>query len=202
MIVALGLPRGKQGPQGEPGPKGEPGDASNVPVATASRAGIVKSNDDIRALSDGTLSLHDKGRWYSVNGVYASPFDVGTILTYKGMGSFFNPLVTFTPNPLYSSRSVTGPVEVKVLSDNYQFTSDARVKRMSVTMLASTENFVDGMTWVEARVTPVPQSANVTVGFFQDTTTQTAYNLRLGDGTATYLCSPSFTCLLGNVREV
>lgn len=202
MIVALGLPRGKQGPQGEPGPKGDPGDASNVPIATDTVAGIVKSGYDIRVLSDGTLSLRDS-RWYSQIGISDSPFNIATVFTYRGMGIYYDPLVTFTPNMYYNSNSVTGPIEVQVLSDDYQFTNDTpKMTRHAIPMLASTTDFANGMTWVEVRITPIKLSTNVTIEFYRDATTQTTYNLCINDSVNQELRSPSFTCLLDDVREV
>ena len=196
----LSIPRGSKISQ--LGPKGDPGDASNVPIATDTVAGIVKSGYDIRVLSDGTLSLRDS-RWYSQIGISDSPFNIATVFTYRGMGIYYDPLVTFTPNMYYNSNSVTGPIEVQVLSDDYQFTNDTpKMTRHAIPMLASTTDFANGMTWVEVRITPIKLSTNVTIEFYRDATTQTTYNLCINDSVNQELRSPSFTCLLDDVREV
>lgn len=204
MIVALGLPRGKQGPQGEPGPKGDPGDASNVSLATDTVAGIVKSGKDIQTISDGTLCLYDRGRWYSQTGIYDNPFDIATILAYKGRGIYYSPIVTFTANPYHSSSSVTGPLEVQALSENYQFTSDsARTVSFLTMMLADTTGLTNGLTWVGVKSTPVKLSRNVSIEFFDASESSTAFNLKLeGRSGNNGIYSPSFTCRFDNVRDI
>ena len=204
MIVALGLPRGKQGPQGEPGPKGDPGEVSNVPLATEIVAGVVKSGKDIQTLSDGTLSLYDRGRWYSQTGIYDNPFDIATILAYKGMGSYYSPIVTFTPNPYHGSNSVMGPLVVQVLSENYQFTSDsAHTVRFLTMMLADPANLANGLTWIGVKITPVKQTGNVSIGFFDASENPAAFNLKLEERSGSNgIYSPSFTCRFDDVRDI
>lgn len=207
MIVALGLPRGKQGPQGKPGPKGDPGDASNVPIATTDQAGLVKPGDDLGIFSDGTLYLKNQSRLYSRKGYYDDPFEVGTVIAYKGMGMYYNPIVTFFPNTYYSSNTVQGPIELQVLPDKYQFTNDTpRPLYSYVTMLSSPTDLTLGVTWIGVKITPVKLTTNVTIEFFYDPSEATAtFNLFQRNETTTaapYVCSPSFTCQLDDVQEV
>lgn len=98
--ITLGLPRGKQGEKGE---KGDPGDAGGL--ATADKAGIVRPGPDFSIYSDGVLYLKDNARSYSQMGLYASPFDVGTLIVYRGMGIFYDPIITLSPNPGYRSAT-------------------------------------------------------------------------------------------------
>ena len=38
------------------------------------------------------------------------------------MGIYYNPVVVFSPNVNYSSKTIQGPIEMAVLPDKYQFT--------------------------------------------------------------------------------
>ena len=152
MIVRLGLPRGKQGPQG---PKGEPGDTGNVPIATANQAGLVKPGSGLGVFPDGTLYLREQSRLYSRKGYYGDPFEVGTVIAYKGMGMYYNPIVTFFPNTYHSSNTVQGPIELQVLPDKYQFANDTPETLYSyVTMLSSPTDLTFGVTWIGVKITP------------------------------------------------
>ncbi|NMM93492.1 hypothetical protein [Bifidobacterium oedipodis] len=202
MIVALGLPRGKQGVQGDPGPKGDPGDVSNVPVATAKKAGIVRPSGGIGVLSDGSIYMKDRGRWYSRIGEYASPFDTVTVLGYSGRGSFYDPIITFTPNMNYES-TITGPVEITVLSENYRFESSVTTCLFAVPMLKTITSFADGLTHVGVRVTTIKSTGNVRVEFLDETQSQTTYNLHLiSSSDFPNVCSPAFTCVVRFAMEV
>lgn len=203
MIVALGLPRGKQGIQGDPGPKGDPGDASNVAIATASQAGIVKPGSEIGVLADGTMHLNDTGRWFSRVGEYASPFDTVTILGYSGRGVYYDPVITFTPNTGYASDTITGPVEITVLSTNYRFESSVTTCLFAVPMLKTTTSLADGLTHVGVKVTTIKSTGNVRVEFLNETQSQTTYNLHLSHSSdVPDMCSPAFTCIVRNATKV
>lgn len=207
MIVALGLPRGKQGPQGEPGPKGDPGDASNVPLATTNQAGLVKPGDDLGVFSDGTLYLKDQSRLYSRKGYNGDPFDVGTTIVYRGMGIYYNPVVVFSPNVNYSSKTIQGPIEMTVLPDKYQFTQyDPKTEYITTMMLNSTTDLTQGLSWIGVKITPISLSTKVSIEFFHDlddaTATFNLYRMKANTNEKPYVCSPSFTCQLDGVQEV
>ncbi|MCH9275682.1 hypothetical protein JS533_005260 [Bifidobacterium amazonense] len=61
-VIALGLPRGKQGEKGDRGEKGDPGGLTDLPVATATVLGGVKipatsETQPLSVAADGTLSV-------------------------------------------------------------------------------------------------------------------------------------------------
>lgn len=120
------------------------------------------------------------------------------------MGIYYSPIVTFTANPCHSSSSVTGPLEVQALSENYHFTSDlARTVSFLTMMLADTTGLTNGLTWVGVKATPVKLSRNVSIEFFDASESSTAFNLKFeGRSGNNGIYSPSFTCRFDNVRDI
>lgn len=204
ITVALGLPRGKQGIQGEKGEKGEPGDVTGIGIATRDKAGLVKSSDEISVISDGTMHLRDTGRWFSQNGLFAEPFGIGTVMLYKGMGVFYDPLIAFTPNPLFSRPQVSGPVEIQVLGDRYQFTNDSdSVSFMTPMLPSSPERLANGLEWIGVKVTPVTLTNKISIEFFREASGTAAYNLTMeSTGNLQKLRSPTFICQTTDAREM
>lgn len=200
-IIALGLPRGKQGEKGD---KGDPGDAGGL--ATADKAGIVRPGPDFSVWSDGVLYLKDNARSYSKTGLYASPFNVGTLLVYRGMGIYYEPIITLSPNPEYrNTPSVEGPVEIQVLPDTFEFSpANTYAVRFLTMVLVSSRGLTDGVSWVGVKATPVEGTGNISLEFFDSLEEATPYTLYVSSSGATTarVCSPSFTFrVVGAVRK-
>ena len=189
--IALGLPRGKQGEKGD---KGDPGDAGGI--ATVDKPGIIKPGADFSVWSDGTLYLKDNIRSYSTMSLYEWPFNIGTVIIYRGRGIYYEPMITLAPNPEYrKANTIEGPVEVQVLPDTFKFSpSDTSAVRFITMMLGSYRGLSDGVSLVGVKATPIEGTGNISLEFFDSMEEPTPYNLFI-DGATNELniCSPAFT---------
>ncbi|KFI49737.1 hypothetical protein [Bifidobacterium biavatii] len=196
-IIALGLPRGKQGEKGD---KGDPGDAGGI--ATADKAGIVKPGDDFNVWADGTLSLKESGRFYSRKGYYEEPFEVASVLLYPGRGIHYDVMVTLFPNELYSSFSIS-EVTVQVLPDEYVFGSSSSLRSSCpmVQCLASPSESGASSIWTVPKITSVRDSGTVTIAFTDPAspTMLKPFNLCSATNRNNQILSPPFSFMLTGV---
>lgn len=200
MIVALGLPRGKQGPQGEPGPKGDPGDASNVPIASASEAGIVQIGDGLEVDYKGIISVAEtRGMGISDEDSFQAFFSQ-TVLCRGADATYMDALITFTANPNYVPEGGLSGFGVDALPPEYGFFADGGATTFNIviqTIDEVTETDVT-MRTVTGVVLPHEGLNSVQINFSSGPGSSTASFITvIKNG----VCMPSFSIRVPGVKK-
>ncbi len=200
MVVALGLPRGKQGIQGEPGPKGDPGDVTNVPLASTDQAGVVRVGDGLNVDDVGILSVSENQEsGFSTEDTWEA-FFIETRLCHKLSGVYLDALITLCPNPNHDEDNGVGGFILHPLPPGYVF--DAAGGATDFNFVAQTiDQVIEKDVTLRRMIVEVsPRNGENTVSiqfaYSPDSTlSNSATVVRRG------ICMPSFTFRVPGVRR-
>lgn len=200
MVVALGLPRGKQGIQGEPGPKGDPGDATNVPLASTSQAGVVRVGDGLSIDDVGTLSVvENQESGFSTEDTWEA-FFVETRLCHRPSGVYLDALITLCPNPNHDENNGVSGFILHPLPPGYAFDAAGGATDFNFVAQTIDEVLEKDVTLrrMIVEVSPWDGENTVTIHFSyspDSTLSNSATVVRRG------ICMPSFTFRIPGVRK-